>query len=411
MKKRRHERPLKRTNPSGRVVWVARYTAAGGERRSAGTFEVRGPCRLDEPTGECCAQHAIDHAYERAEPPRGARTVGEYAATWTTRHPRAERTNKTNDSRVRALLDVEVDGRALRHWPYNELRARHVVDLVDVLLRGQGRAAEGAQNILRVFSAMTTDAITDDVAEVNVFRDVRVRVNDPRITKMPKRVGVCSWEQMHAFAAAAGAVRTSRRYPAPMDPWRPVYAEAMVRVFTDAGLRIGEVLPLERSDLRPAGPCTETIATKDRGVVACPVTVPHLHVRRTAHEGSTLEGTKTTHGTPEGGRAVPLAVDLERLLRRLPARIDTPRLFPTPKGDLWGERAFYRHVWDPARVATGMVVTPHVFRHSWISLLQAAGVDHADLAEMAGHTVETMHGRYSHALGRSFETAAQAIGA
>jgi integrase len=67
---------------------------------------------------------------------------------------------------------------------------------------------------------------------------------------------------MHAFAKAAG------RY------------EAMVRVFTDTGMRLGEVLPLRREDFDG-----ET-----------------LKVRRTAHEGVILEGTKTDHGEHDARR-------------------------------------------------------------------------------------------------------------
>jgi hypothetical protein len=44
--KRRRETPLKRTNPSGKDVWVARYTGPDGKRRSAGTYcRKRGPRR------------------------------------------------------------------------------------------------------------------------------------------------------------------------------------------------------------------------------------------------------------------------------------------------------------------------------------------------------------------------------
>jgi integrase len=79
---------------------------------------------------------------------------------------------------------------------------------------------------------------------------------------------------VHRFAKAAG------RY------------EAMVRVFTDCGLRLGEVLPLRREDFDG-----ET-----------------LEVRRTAHEGQILEGTKTDHGEPDAGRVVPVPATLAWML-------------------------------------------------------------------------------------------------
>lgn len=42
--------------------------------------------------------------------------------------------------------------------------------------------------------------------------------------------------------------------------------------------------------------------------------------------------------------------------------------------------------------------------------LRAAGVNDADLAEIAGHRVETMLARYAHPLGQSFEPVRSAIG-
>jgi integrase len=99
---------------------------------------------------------------------------------------------------------------------------------------------------------------------------------------------------MHDFAKAAG------RY------------EALVRTFTDTGMRLGEVLPLRPKDFDG-----ET-----------------LQVRRTAHEGMGLEGTKTDHGEEGAGRAVPVPATLAWMLE---AQInlngpDCQLLFPTPRG-------------------------------------------------------------------------------
>jgi integrase len=175
---------------------------------------------------------------------------------------------------------------------------------------------------------------------------------------------------MHRFAAAAG------RY------------EAMVRTFADIGLRLGEILPLRRSDLRD-------------GV---------LHVVRTAHEGQILDGTKTDHGEAVPGRVVPCPPGLLELLRAMPARIDTELLFPTPQGLLWRARNFYRDVWHPAQERSGLDARPHEMRHSYVSHLRAAGVGDADLAAIAGHTVLTMVTHSTHALGKSFDQVRGVIG-
>jgi integrase len=176
---------------------------------------------------------------------------------------------------------------------------------------------------------------------------------------------------MHRFAKAAG------RY------------EAMVRVFTDTGMRLGEVLPLRREDFDGEA----------------------VKVRRTAHEGVILEGTKTDHGEREAGRVVPCPGTLAWMIE---AQIqvngpDCDLLFPTPGGRLWRERNFYRDVWKPTQEASGLDIRPHECRHSYVTHLRAAGVNDADLAEIAGHRVETMLARYVHGTGQGFAPIRSAI--
>ncbi len=217
---------------------------------------------------------------------------------------------------------------------------------------------------------MSEDALTDDLTEINFVRGVKLRANDPRCAKQVKPKRIFTFDEMHAFAAAAGQY------------------EPMVRVFSDTGMRLGEVLPLRRSDFDGT---TFTIS-------------------RTCDEGTILEGTKTDHGETAAGREVPCPPELAKLIRSMVPRIDTDLLFPTLGGKLWRQRNFYRDVWEPTRVKTGMDCTPHEFRHSYISHLRAMGVDDADLAKIAGHTVETMIGVYTHATGKSFETVRGLIG-
>ena len=236
----RRDSPVKRRNPSGEVVWVARYTGRDGRRhiarptwnRGKGTFKRKGE-----------AQKAIDEPYGLSERPD---TLGAYFSTWTDRHPRSERTNDTNNHRISRVADVEIEGIPLKDWQLRELRRRHALALVDHMLRVEGRATTGAVGILRALSAMAEDAITDEVCDLNPFKGVRIRANDPRAKKKPRLIRVFTFEEMHRFAKAAGE------------------NEAMVRIFTDCGLRLGEVLPLRREDFdgetlqvpphRPRGP-------------------------------------------------------------------------------------------------------------------------------------------------------------
>jgi integrase len=202
-------------------------------------------------------------------------TLGQYFATWTDRHPRSERTNATNEHRISRLTEVEVKGIALRDWPLRELRRRHPLVLVDHMLKTEGRAMTGAVGILRSLSALAEDAITDEVCDLNPFKGIRIRANDPRAQKKRRPIRVFSFEEMHRFARAAG------RYG------------ALVCTSTDTGMRLGEVLPL-----RPEDVDGET-----------------LQVRRTAHEGVILEGTKTDHGEEGAGRVVRVPATLAGCLK------------------------------------------------------------------------------------------------
>jgi integrase len=386
--RRRHEKPLRRVNPSGSVVWVARWTDERGHRSSAGTFDLRGPCRAEQRDGRCCAQHAIWAAYEAGSPIGRGSTVGDYFSTWTDRHPRSERTNEDYNQKVGRVLGIQVETRLFSAWPMAEVRRRHISDLVDVLLRGHGRSASGAVGVVQVLSAMWEDAIRDDVTETNPCKGLRVRASDPRVRKQPREVRVFTWEQMRGFAKAAGELRTGGAIVSERDRYRATYVEAMVRCLCDCGLRLGEMLALPR-------------AAVGRG---------ELRVAQTAHDAMVQRGTKTDHGRAGAGRTVPLPAELEAMLRDLPPRLGSELVFTTPRGQVWRETMFYARIWKPTQVATGLDVRPHEMRHSWISLLLAAGVDPADLAKMAGHTVATMYRRYAHSVGQSGDAVRRIVG-
>lgn len=362
---RRRESPVKRRYPSGEIVWLARYTGRDGTRRMAKPVWNGGRGTFDR---KAEAQRAIDEAYGLSDRPD---TLGAYFETWTERHPRSERTNSTNEHRISRLTDVEVEGIALQDWPLRELRRRHALVLVDHMLKAEGRATTGAVGILRSLSALAEDAITDEVCDLNPFKGVRIRANDPRARKRARPIRAFTFEEMHRFAKAAG-------------PY-----EAMVRVFSDCGLRLGEVLPLRVEDFDG-----ET-----------------LKVRRTAHEGAVLEGTKTDHGEVDGGRDVPVPATLAWMLD---AQVnlngsECALIFLTPSSLMWRERNFYRDVWRPTQEASGLDLRPHECRHSYVTHLRAAGINDADLAEIAGHRVETMLARYTHPVGGCFPAVRTAV--
>lgn len=359
-------RPKKRsyTGPDGRTrtVWIARYRDQHGKVRIAkpdwnggkGTFALRRN-----------AQQAIDDAIARPAPER-ASAVGVYLDRWLHTRPRSERTDRTNEGRIRAVLDVELEGLALRDWGMRSLRRRHRDELATRLLVDQGRAPGGARNILRALSAMFEDAITDELAEVNPWQGAKIRDDDRRAIKRARELRVWTFEEMHDFAVKAG------RY------------EPMIRTLSDCGLRVGELFALRRADL-------------DGDVLA---------ICGTAWEGRvTLSTAEKNHE-----REVPISAGLLELLRAMPPRIDAPWLFPTPLGKLWRYSNWHRKVWQPAINAAGIEPTPHEFRHSWVTHLRAAGIDPADLADVAGHSVLTATNRYTHPLRRSHDEIRAMVG-
>jgi integrase len=368
----RRESPMRRINPSGRTVWIARATGPDG-RKSRGTYTRRGPCKTPRDDGDCCAQHRIDWFYGTlAGTAPWTITVGDYLETWLDHHPRPERTAESYLSKARSVMDVPVRGVPFRDLELDGLRRSHVLTVLDHMLRVQGRAARGASSVLAVLSAMAEDAIGDDVAGANPFKGVAVRRTDPRVRKAPRAIRRLDWSEMHRIAALSG----------PHEP--------MLRVLSDCGLRLGEMLGLTRADWR-------------RDV---------LVVEQVAWNGRLVRGTKTTHGSSsaELGRVVPVPPALQEMLRAMPKRIDSPMLFPSPRGGVWHAQNFRRRVWDPAVALAGVACTPHDFRHSWVSNLRAAGVDPADLADAAGHTVLTATAHYTHGVGASFETIRGAVG-
>lgn len=377
------ESPKRRVNPSGKIVWIARYSRPDGTyaiwkpawNRRRGTFGRKGE-----------AARAILEAYEhelelmRRGP---SDTLRAYIPRWLSEHPRSQRTNDTNGHRLSRILEVPIEGVKLGDWLLGDLKRRHINQLATHLLVEQQRAVEGARGILRALSALIEDAISDELVDVNPVKGVVIRGNDPRVGKQPRPLRVFSFEEMHAFAAAAGAAWLAEKPN--RDPGYVSVVGALVRMFSDSGLRLGEILPLERGDF-------DGTIFRSRG---------------NAHDGRFIEGSSETK---RHERETPCPPSLAALIRVLPARIDTKLLFPTPTGRLWRERNFYRDIWEPARRATKLDIRPHEMRHSYVSHLRAAGIDDADLADVAGHRVETMLGRYTHPLRRSFKQISDVIG-
>ena len=188
--------------------------------------------------------------------------------------------------------------------------------------------------------------------------------------------------------AAAGApeIRKHTERPEPdKKTGEPLFYSAVdyrpvLLTFALTNLRLGEVLALLRANLDLEGAL--------------------LRVTGNAYEGRIVEGDTAEK---KHVRDHPLAEALVEAYRSMPPRIDTPLLFPTPAGRVYRHSNFYRDVWVPAQIASGIDPLPHECRHSWITHMRAAGIDPADLAQVSGHDIDTATKHYTHPLGQSME--------
>jgi hypothetical protein len=191
---------MKRSYPDGSVVWVARYRDLSGKIQRAKPRWNGGTATFAR---HAEAQRAIDEALAEQ---RGSMSHRRRSATTSTAGGSGgilARSGPTAPAPTGSSRYWEsgIEGRPLGEWLFDELRRRHVHLILEHLLIEQGRSAQGARGVLRAFSTMTEDAIGDDFAEINAFRGVRLRANDPRVRKPPRRIRIWSFEQMREFAA------------------------------------------------------------------------------------------------------------------------------------------------------------------------------------------------------------------
>ena len=158
----------------------------------------------------------------------------------------------------------------------------------------------------------------------------------------------------------------------------PIYA-SLPMFAAGTGLRPEEWQALERRDV-------------DRGAGV-------LNVVRTVtggkHRDTPLEVVEL--GKTSGARRqVPLSRRAFAALDALPARLDTPLLFPAPSGGLMNLDNFRRREWKPAVEASGVAQPARIYdlRSTFASDALAAGISVFELARVMGTSVRMIERHY-----------------
>lgn len=192
--------------------------------------------------------------------------------------------------------------------------------------------------------------------------NVAVAVPNPE----PKRREVPSFEKMEDIEAVATELG-------------PQYGTIPI-VGALTGLRPEEWIALERRDV-----------DREAGL---------LHVRRVFTDGQVKLYGKQNRSL----RTVPLPARASLALTEVPPRVDTPLLFPGPRGVHLNLHNWRRDHWTPAVRAAGLEHrTPYALRHSFASFAIAAGVSLFELARFMGTSVDQIDRTYGHLLPDALE--------
>jgi integrase len=151
----------------------------------------------------------------------------------------------------------------------------------------------------------------------------------------------------------------------------PIYGPLVVFV-AETGLRTNEWVALERRDVDRAGAIT---------------------VQRRYAKGELTPYPKTVRSR----RRIPLTARALEAVESLPARIDTPLLFPASRGGHIGLDTWRTRDWYSALDATGIARRgPYCLRHTFATEALAAGISTFELSRLMGTSLEMIERTYAH---------------
>ena len=307
------------------------------KRRTRGGFNTKGEARaaLDaELKADRLGVELVGELYPREI------TFNSLADEYVAQHPLEESSRKTFKERL------EYARRTFGETDINHLTAREVKAWRARLPK---RSAQGIHQVLKQTLQFAVDArMLDD----NPAR----RVPNPA-SRREEIQPLESWAELEAIAA-----ELHPRYAA-----IPIFAAG-------TGLRPQEWIALERKDIQ-------------RG------NSPAVIVRRTYRDGVL----KSYGKTDRSRRRVPLRAKALDVLDAMPARLDSPLLFPAPCGGHINLRNWRRRDWADSIKAVGVPKRRiYDMRHTYATFSIAAGESLYNLARFMGTSVRMIDSTYGH---------------
>ena len=361
--------------------FLARYIDAEGRTRQAGRHQRKGDANK-------ASLQKVSELNAIRRVPGGEITFTQWHELWPNRVRREQRTIDTNKHRIEKYIIPHLPQRG--NIPLREITRATLHD-IQIILLNTGLSKGTIDGVFSSLSAVLGYAIDEQRIEFNPAHRMRVDADDPLLN--PAR-------DQH-----------ERRYIPPEEFARfyrhvKLQHRAVCLAPLATGCRTQELLGLERQDHDPT---LQLILTHQRARVLG---------GDPDQEGVLRPGLKTTRGIrrkakEERGRltlypAILLAVSPPRLHPRL--------MFPSPSGRVWGQRNFYRDVWEPASRAAGTDFTIHDLRHTFVSHLLANGIPAVEVAAYAGHSTlshceldNTTTRIYQHPTGEHRQAALNAI--
>lgn len=330
--------------------WGARWYNENGVRGFQGGFDTKTVARewVDNKVGEVAALRRGDHL----APTDRSKTVDALLDVFLDKHGR------TVDAATKRKLTAQL----------RKARSEFGDCHPDSLRRGeledwrQQLSAGSRHDVFRAFR----QALAWGFARGYATRDATSGIGNPK-RKRHERTEIHPFEDWEQVRAAA-------------DEFDSRYA-AIPIVGVGCGLRPEELFGLHRSDVdRQAG---------------------LLHVRRRFSGGMVKEGGKT-----EGSvRAVPMRAVVVEALDAMPPRIDTPILFPAPRGGYIDLEKFRHREWTPALRAAGVDHRPvKAMRHTFATwAIESGKVELSYLARIMGTSVRELEDTYFRWLQRTDE--------